>query len=154
VDIAFYLINADHSDKCNRIIDILNDMIDQHPYDNIILFNSQFNRTDSNKKFPIIHLNQAKYFRGKLVCFDIKSAMVTKTFPSPEKQILYVDELSWSNDHTIPVMFWHGIYVNPDIKLIARNKEIEDLLSICWSQPIATIENINAKELYDVITKV
>ncbi|MEX0594976.1 MAG: hypothetical protein WD512_00640, partial [Candidatus Paceibacterota bacterium] len=134
MDIAFYVIYADHSDKCNKIIDTLNNLVDMCPYDNIILFNSQYNRTDAVKKFPIIHLNQAKYFRGILICFDIKSSMITKTFPAPEKQILYIDETSWSNDSTIPMMFWQGIYSNPDIKLVAKNEEIKDLLSICWSE--------------------
>lgn len=154
MDLAFYLIRADHSEKCNNIITVLNDMVDQNPYDNIILFNSQYDRTDNNKKFPIIHINQAKYFRGTLICFDIKSAMITKTFPSPKNQILYIDDLSWTNDHSIPVMFWKSIYDNNNIHLIAKDESIADLLDICWSRPIATIDNINAKELHSVITKI
>lgn len=154
MDIGFYLIDADYSDKCNTIINALNSMVSEHMYDNIILFNNQYNRADNNKKFPIIHLNQAKYFNGVLVVFDIKSVMITKTFIAPKKQILYVDDIEWKNDHTIPVLFWQSIYVNPDISVIAKNQEIFDLLEICWSKPEGIMENINHKEIYDVISKV
>jgi len=151
VDIAFYLTHADHSEKSNIIINTINDMCSNHPYDNIILFNSQYNRVDSDKKFPIIHLSQAKYFRGILLVFDIKSAMITKTFPSPRKQILYLDDMPWSSDHSIPALFWQSIYINPNIYTIAKNQEIYDLFEICWSKPIGTMNNINHKELYDAI---
>lgn len=153
MDIGFYLINADHSDKCNLIIDTINKMVDNHPYDNIILFNNQYNRIDNNKKFPIIHINQAKYFGGFLVLFDIKSAIISKTFPSPQKQLLYLDETSWSNDSKMPVLFWHNIFLNTNISILASNQEIKDLLTICWEPPLAIMSTINEKELYESIAK-
>lgn len=153
MDIGFYLINVDHSPKNDIIINTINNMIDDNPYDNIVLFNSRYDRIDSEKKFPIIHINQAKYFRGYLFLFDIKSAIITKTFPSPVKQILYVDTLGWVKDKTIPSLFWNGIYDNTDIALIAQNQEIHDILNLCWSEPIDTINDINHKELYNVISK-
>lgn len=152
MNIGFYIIDADHSEKCNSIISTINELVENNPYANVILFNSQYNRVDNfNKKFPILHINQAKYFRGVLVCFDAKSAMITKTFPAPTKQILYVEDLSWSNDPSLPALFWQGIYNNTNIKLIAKNQEISDLLEICWLKPIAIINDINAKDLYEAI---
>lgn len=152
MDIGFYLINADHSTKCDMIIDTINSMISNHPYDNIILFNSQYNRID-NKKFPIIHINQAKYFSGHLILFDTKSAMITKTFPAPKKQLLYIDEISWSNDGSVPALFWHSIFLNPNIALIANNDTTKDLLSLCWDPPLSVMSKINEKDLYESILK-
>lgn len=152
MDIGFYLIDADHSEKCNAIIDTINNMVDSHPYDNIILFNNQYNRIDNNnKKFPILHINQAKYFDGYLLVFDTKSTIISKTFPAPKKQFLYVDEASWSKDGSIPVLFWHSIFLNPNIILIASNESIKDLLTLCWDPPVSIMPNINAKDLYESI---
>lgn len=153
MDIGFYLINVDHSEKNDSIINTINELVDNHPYDNVVLFNSQYDRIDSDKKFPIIHLNQSKYFRGYLVLFDIKSAIITKTFPSPQKQLLYVDDLAWNRDRTIPALFWNSVYANNDIKLLAKNQEIYDIVDLCWSTPVGLMESINSKELYNVISK-
>lgn len=153
MDIGFYLINVDHSEKNDSIINTINEIVNNHPYDNVVLFNSQYDRIDSDKKFPIIHLNQAKYFRGYLVLFDIKSAIITKTFPSPQKQLLYVDDLAWSRDRTIPALFWNSVYANNDIQLLAKNQEIYDIVDLCWSTPMGIMENINSKELYNVISQ-
>jgi hypothetical protein len=154
MDIGFYLNIADESDKVNRIIDTLNNISDKHPYDNVILFNGEYNRIDINKKFPILHLNQAKYFRGILVVFDVSSAMITRSFPAPRHQILYVDEMFWSRDRTIPATFWGEIFDNDNISLLASNQEIYDVLSICWKQPKAIITNIAAQEIYNECEKI
>ncbi len=154
MDIGFYLINADHSDKTTSIIETINDMVNEHPYDNIILFNNQYNRIDTNKKFPIIHLNQAKYFKGILVVFDIKSAMITKNFPANKKQFLYVDEIYWNTSEPIPFLFWKSILDNDNIDSIAKTEKISDLLEICWKAPVAKMQTINSRELYDIISKV
>lgn len=154
MDIGFYLINADHSEKCNAIIDTLNRMVENHPYDNIILFNNQYNRIDNEKKFPILHINQAKYFRGCLILFDIKSVVVTKSFPSPAKQLLYLDDIPWSKDGNTPVLFWHDIFLNPDISIIADSETTKDLLTLCWRAPTSVMPKINEKELYDSIIKI
>lgn len=153
MDIAFYITHADYSEQCNNIIDTINGMCSEHPYDNIVLFNSQYNRIDTNKRFPIIHLSQAKYFRGILLVFDIKSAMITKTFPSPQKQLLYVNNVAWTEDNSVPALFWQSIYANGSMSTIAQNQKIYDLLEICWAKPINIIDKINHKELYDVINR-
>lgn len=154
MDIGFYLTSASHSEKIDSIISTINSMVDERPYDNIILFNSDYNRIDNNKKFPIIHINQAKYFRGYLFVFDVKSAMITKTFPSNEKQFLYVDEIPWSTEEPTPLLFWQSIFNSENIETIAKNKQIYDLLEICWKTPISIIDTINSQGLYDVITKI
>ena len=87
MDIGFYIISADQSEQYTSIINTINDMVKNHPYDNIILFNNAYNRIDEHKRFPIMALNQAKYFRGVLICFDIKSLAVTKSFPAPKKPL-------------------------------------------------------------------
>lgn len=154
MDIAFYLTTADHSEKIDPIISSINQMVDDHPYDNIILFNNTYNRIDTNKKFPIIHINQAKYFKGYLFLFDIKSAMITKTFPSSKKQFLYIDQIPWTTDEPTPVLFWKSIFDFENIETIAKNEQISDILEICWKKPISTVESINSEELYNVITKI
>lgn len=150
MDIGFYLTTATDSIKCNQIIKTMNDMISDHPYDNIILFNGTYNRIDPDKKFPIIHLSQAKYFRGILLVFDATSAMITRTFPSPKKQIFYIDDLFWMKDLSIPAAFWNSIFSNEDILKVSSRSDITDIIEICWNKPEYQIEEIESKRLYDV----
>lgn len=154
MDIGFYIISADQSEQCTPIINTINSMVKNHPYDNIILFNNDYNRIDDNKKFPIIALNQAKYFRGVLICFDVKSLAVTKSFPAPKKQILYLNDTPWVSKNVIPAMFWKTIFENSSLEIIAKTQEIKDICEICWKPVIGMMENINEKELYDTIATI
>lgn len=144
----------DQSELCDSIVSTINTIVENNPYDNIILFNNDYNRIDENKKFPIIALNQAKYFRGVLVCFDIKSLAVTKSFPSPKRQIVYLQDMHWMSKEAIPAMFWKTMLENENLDILAKNKTINDICEICWKKPIGIMETINDKELYNVISSV
>jgi hypothetical protein len=151
MDIGFYAIDMDYSEKNNDIVKAMNDIVENDIYSNVILFNNTYNRADGNKKFPIINFNQAKYFKGILISFDLRSAAITRTFPSPIKQFFVVDELPWINNTKAPVSFWNSIYNNQYIDLIVNNQENFDLLEICWKKPVKVLEKIEAKGILDVI---
>lgn len=152
MDIGFYLVDCDNSEKHNSIINLINQLVVDHPYDNIILFNNKYRRVDSAKKFPILHLSHAKYFYGTLVCFDMKSASMAKTFPGPSKQFFYCDTLDWTSHKEARAVLWNNIYKNMNI--ISTDKKIADLLNICWELNIHTLPDLNAGDFYNVISKV
>jgi len=154
VDLGFYIIDCDNSAKNNFLLDLINNMISFRPYDSIVLFNHKYNRIDKNKKFPIFHISQAKYFRGSLIYFDVKSATLAKTFPGPSKQILCCDYPEWSINRNARSMLWKNIYEDPNLKIITYEQNIKNLIEICWDKKVLHIPELNARNLYDAIEKI
>jgi hypothetical protein len=154
MNIGFYLIDINHNNESDiRKIQSLNNLCKLRPYDNIVLFNSQFNAVDTDSRYYTLHISEAKYFKGFLFLFDVKSALLTLNFPAPKKQILFLDSIDWQHDHKFPYSFWHNIYMNDNIELISTTKEINDLCKICWKDPLSYIENYDHEEINNVIQK-
>lgn len=154
MDLGFYIIDCDNSAKNSFLIDIINNIISFRPYDSIVLFNHKYSRIDTNKKFPIFHISQAKYFRGNLIYFDVKSATLAKTFPSPSKQILCCDYPEWSTNKSARSILWKSIYEDPNLKIITYEQNIKNLIEICWDKKVLHIPELNARNLYDAIEKI
>jgi len=154
MDIGFYLLDVDAKNSLQtKILTAVNQLCEDRPYDNIIVFNNQFNRLDHRHKYYMLHIQQAKYFDGILFVFDTKSAMLTQTFPSPKKQIMFMSEPEWAINPALPYGFWYNIYMKPQIELLTDKKETHDIIDICWKKPIGLIPEINSKELQNVISK-
>jgi hypothetical protein len=154
MDIGFYLLDVtSNNSKQDVIINSINQLCNSKPYYNIVLFNNQFAKIDINKKYYTLHVQQAKYFDGILFVFDTKSAMLTQTFPSPKKQILFLSEPEWSFNPALPYRFWENIYMKDNIDIITDNQKTYDLCEICWKKPIHLLKEINSEELENVITK-
>lgn len=154
MDIGFYIIDIDSNNETdNRRLECLNKLCELRPYDNIVLFNSNLRAIDIDYKYYALHLSEAKYFKGILFMFDIKSILLARNFPAPKRKILFLENTDWQNDHRFPYMFWRNIYVNKDIELISTTKEIDDLCKICWKDPLSHIENYNHEEINDVLQK-
>lgn len=154
MNIGFYLLDINNNDqKDKNILSMINDLCVLRPYDNVVLFNNQFNAIDIDHKYYILHISEAKYFKGLLFTFDIKSAMLTKTFPCPKKQILYVDKAEWSEKTDLPYSFWYNIYMNEDFELLSSDKKMHELCQICWKEPIATISDFSSKDIDNVIQR-
>jgi hypothetical protein len=152
MNIGFYLLEINQNNKAQQnIIQSINNLCALRPQDNIVLFNNIFNTIDINQKYYILSINQAKYFDGILFLFDTESALLTKTFPGPRKQILHLDKPEWSYNPALPYTIWHNIYMDNKFELLAGSKEIYDLTQICWKNPLKVINNYNAEEFNDVI---
>lgn len=154
MDLGFYIIDCDNSAKNNFLIDMINNIISLKPYDNIILFNNRYNRIDQNKKFPILHTSQAKYFRGNLIYFDVKSATLAKTFPGPDKQIFCCDYPEWSQNRNTRSSLWKSIYEDQKLKVITYDEHVKNLIEICWNKKVYHISDFTARNLYDAIEKI
>ena len=154
MNIGFYLLDISNGDEKDRnILRMINELCVLRPYDNIVLFNNKFNAIDLDHKYYILHISEAKYFKGILFNFDIKSAMLTKTFPCPKKQLLYIDKAEWSEKTDLPYSFWYNIYMNQDFELISSTNELNELCKVCWKDPIAQISDFNVKDIDDVVQR-
>jgi|TARA_R100000084_G_scaffold108479_2_gene71221 hypothetical protein len=154
MNIGFYLLDVDTQNQEHQtILNSINQLCSNRPYDNIVLFNNKFNALDVDHKYYILHISEAKYFKGILFVFDIKSAMLTKTFPAPKKQILHVGKPTWTEKNNIPYKFWHDIYMDDNFELITDNRDMYELCDTCWKTPIANVLNFQPKDIENVIQK-
>jgi hypothetical protein len=152
MDIGFYISDIQQNNKDN-ILNAINDYIKTHPYDNVVVFNNTFNKISDNL-FYTLHLSHAKYFDGILFVFDVRDAVVTKDFPRPKKQILFVNEPYWQKNKSVRYKLWESVFMNSDTILIANNQQNYDLCKICWKEPLRTISNISKEIISDVIQKI
>lgn len=154
MDIGFYLLDIKANNNFqNEVIENINQFCIHNPYDNVVLFNNQFDRTDVDHKYYILHIQQAKYFDGILFVFDTRSAMITQTFPSPKKKIIYINEPEWNLNPNIPYDFWKDIYMQNNTEIITNNKSTYDICDICWKTPKHLMQNMSYKEFENVISK-
>ena len=154
MNIGFYLLDVSTENPHQQLIlQSLNQLCKNRPYDNIVLFNNKFHALDIDHKYYTLHISEAKYFKGLLFVFDVKSAMLTKTFPAPKKQILHVNNTVWSEKRNIPYTFWSDIYMNNNFELITDNKDMYELCDTCWKTPIATVLNFQPRDIENVIQK-
>jgi hypothetical protein len=154
MNIGFYLLDiTNQNPKHQQILSSINDLCSKKPYDNIVLFNNQFNTVDLDHKYYTLHISEAKYFKGILFVFDIKSAMLTRTFPAPQKQILFVDQIEWQEKKNMPYKFWYDIYMNDNFELVTENTDMFNLCELCWKKPIGNILNFQASDIDNVIQK-
>lgn len=154
MNIGFYLLDIEvNNHKQSNILNGINQFCESRPYDNIVLFNNTFDTIDLDHKYYILHINQAKFFKGILFTFDLKSALLTKTFAGPTKQVLVMDSPEWQNNRSSPYRLWSSVYNNPDFELVVHNKDMKNLCEICWKKPLDMILEINDKSINEIISK-
>ena len=152
MNIGFYLLEVSGQDQRHKtILNSINELCTNRPYDNIVLFNSQFNAVDIDHKYYMLHISHAKYFDGLLFVFDLKSALLTKTFPAPKKQILFVEDNDWMKRADMPYVLWNSVYNNDDFELVTSNKDMKNLCTICWKPPIGSVFNFQSKDIETII---
>jgi hypothetical protein len=151
MNIGFYLLDVDMSEKCKIILQAINDYCKNNRQNNVVLFNNQFNAVDLDPQYYILHLNQAKFFKGLLFVFGTKPALLTNSFPCAKKQIIYMTEPEWSAHPELPFTVWSNIYLNDSTELLTDNLDTYNLMNICWKKPLSLIKSFDAEAINNVI---
>jgi hypothetical protein len=151
-DIGFYITDVDENSH-NNILDTINDFIENNPYKNVVVFNNVFNKINTNNKYYLLHLNEAKYFNGILFIFNPTDASLCSTFPGPSHKIFYTSEIYWQNNPYIPYVSWKNIFLK-DITTIVSSQEHYNIYSMCWKQPLLIDEKFTKETINNVIKSI
>lgn len=152
MNIAFYILDIEQNNtRHQEILQAINNLCLLRPQDNIVIFNNNFNTIDIHQKYYLLPINQAKYFRGLLFLFDTENALLTKTFPGPDKQFIYIDKPIWSDNGNIPFTVWYSIYMDNRFELLVDSEYLYDLVTTCWKQPLSPSFNLTAENIDNVI---
>jgi len=152
MDIGFFLTGINQS-KDNQILKSIDEYVEEHPYDNVILFNDRFDKL-YNHKFYTLHLSLAKYYDGILFVFNVKDAQLTCSFPSPKHQFLLIDSIPWKANPNIRYSNWVKIFNDSRFSTIVTSEYLYDLFGLCWKEPALKIEDFNKETIKNAITKI
>ena len=73
--------------------------------DNIVVFSNTPNAIITNNKYYMLHISHAKFFKGVIFMFDTKSRLLTQTFKTPSKQVMYIDMIPWGKEKPARSLF-------------------------------------------------
>lgn len=149
-DIGFILLSIDNSKSYDIIFKCLEDMSKDNPYNQVCVFNSQNKRID-NKRIPIFHLNQAKFFNGNLFVFDTVSLLFAKNFVCVEKIYFYVSSPLWIGKQYSNYYEIHNLFNQENLEFVANSQEISSIYEICWKKPITISEDMSYESIKKII---
>lgn len=149
-DIGFVLLKLDNNPVYNNILDTIEQFITNRPLDQFVIFNSECSRTN-NRNIPILHISHAKFFTGKLILFDIQSAIISKNFTNVSNRFLYTTNIPWAILTENRYVNWLEIYMHKNLELIVSDNILYDIYSILWKQPKGISEHFNYEQIKNFI---
>jgi len=157
MNIGFYLLDIDQQNQNSvALLSVVNDICRLRPRDNIVVFSNAPDAIINGNRYYMLHVSQAKFFKGNLFLFDHKARLLTQTFETPAKQIMYISEIPWGREKSTQALYqnWKNQYGKSNLEFIAQSQETSDLLEICWKKPVKIMPQISAEEFNNVIEKV
>lgn len=134
--IGFLAIELGTDTESNFIVNYINSLAAHFPYTDMILFNSVYNRVDNSiNRFATIHINEAKFFTGPIIAFNLKNMLFLKHCIG--KKIFYALRPEWDGlAKNINYQDLKSLYVDtPDTLFVPTEKDAE-IFSLCWREPI------------------
>jgi hypothetical protein len=145
-DIGFVLIKLLNNKTYDSILHTVSEFIKHRPYQQHVVFNS-YSEKINTFNVPIFHLQQSQFFNGKLILFDMPSVVLSNQFPNISKRILFTSDTHWTQTDTGMYEQWRSVYEQTNLDIIVTSPILNDLYSMCWKPPIATVEQFNYEEL-------
>jgi hypothetical protein len=147
-DIGFLMPVVDNNFESNSICTTISKLIHARPNDQICIFNSYCEKIDTYN-IPVLHVNQAKFFKGSLVVFDLQCLELSRSLPLLDNVYYYAKNIPWTNTKGYYEQ-WKNLFSKPNIKVISSNKYIDNIYNIVWSNSIGISENFD----YDTISNI
>ncbi|MFM7853270.1 MAG: hypothetical protein ACKO96_15440, partial [Flammeovirgaceae bacterium] len=130
----------------DNILSTASEFIKNRPYQQHLVFNSYSEKVNTFN-VPILHLQQSQFFYGKLILFDIPSVILTNKFPNISQRILFTSDAHWTQSQSTMYQQWKSVYDQNNLDIIVTSPVLNDLYSMCWKKPMATVERFSYDEL-------
>lgn len=153
-DIGFLLVKTGNDPFTNTITDAITTFISKHPYNQYVLFTSYCDNPNLSR-IPVLHLQQAKYFRGDLFIFDSMSIFLTLSFPNIRNRYYYAQDFPWMQSKDTNYKDIKSLLVGEaesnNLNIISKNKLIDDVYNLCWKPTLGISEKFTYEELTKII---
>jgi len=117
---------------------------------NLKLFCSSFDILNSEKKFAVLPIYEAKYEYGNFFVWDILSLELAIDFPNINKIYYFQNNnLPWTKAFNISYNDWANLYDNEKVHIITNDTNVQEIFSLTWKH-IDTVEG-TPESLYEVI---
>jgi hypothetical protein len=149
-DIGFVIPKLLNNNAHDHILRSVKSLIDAEIDRHICVFAS-YNERISTHNVPILHLNESKFFYGNLFLFDITSIVLTQNCPNIHARYWYAENIPWTEHISGSYQEWYDIFMKDNLSIIAKNKEINDIYSICWKTPVGIMEEFNHESIIKIL---
>lgn len=139
------------NDYDQSIISIINNMLGLYEDINADVYTTTINFSVDNKKFGILPIYEAKYFKGKAVIWDLLTLDLVHGFPNIS-EIIYIhnNTVPWRDNTSISYKMWSKLFLNSRLKILISDKNIHEIFKLTWN--IGTmVESIEEKVIYEAI---
>ena len=148
-DIGFLMPVLDNNLESNNICITISKLIHARPNDQICIFNSHCEKIETYN-IPVLHINQAKFFKGNLVVFDLQCLELSRSFPLLDNVYYYARNIPWTNTKSYYEQ-WKNLFSEPNTKVISANKYIDNIYNIVWSNSIGISETFDYGTISNII---
>jgi len=148
-DLGFLMPILDNNQSCNLACNTISKLILTRPKKQICIFNS-YSEKIQTYNIPILHINQAKFFRGDMVVFDLYCLELCGSFSLLENVYYYAQNIPWSNNQSL-YRQWKKLFDKNNVKIIAANKYINDMYNIAWSNSIGISETFDYETINNLL---
>lgn len=148
-DLGFLLLDLQMSPSHDVIMKQIADIIEKNPYKQVCVFNNYCERFD-NYNVPILPVSHAKFFDGDLLMLDSISIILSKDFPLTKRKYLYLNSPIWKDAYN-PYTLWETLLNHENINYLATNKEIADIIEVCWNKKANIVNNFDSMEIINAL---
>ena len=119
-------------------------------YDPIVFF-QKYGYNPINKLFAMMQEVEVIDFPHPVIALSLSLANRLLNTAVPSRRLFYVMDLEWLYLETLIYEEVSEIYCNDKIELIARSDSHAKLLTECWKEPIAVIQDFNYLEIQKIL---
>lgn len=148
-DLGFLIFSIENNRMFDEILLCIKKYIDNFPYKQVTIFNSVCEKIDT-KNIPLLHIKQAKFFDGDIFVFDLIGLMLIKNFPNIKNKYYFASNIPWEQTD-LTFTQWSEIFNQPNLNIIAHNKNIYNVFDITWKKPLGISETFNYESLSKIL---
>lgn len=134
-----------------KMLDLINSLISQNKDINANVYTTSINISIPNKKFGILPIYEAKYFKGTAVVWDLISLDLIRGFPNLS-DVIYIhnNTIPWRENSNITYKTWENLFVRDKLKIIISDQNIYEIFKLTWKTGIF-LESIDNRTIYETI---
>lgn len=113
-------------------------------------FYHNIHHTIVEPSFPLWHCAEAFNFNGHLIATNINGAQQLLNCFAAQSKIFYLWDIEWFR-HKGDYNFYRHIYCNPNLKLVTRCEDYQNLVKQCWNIECALVKDFSYNGFIDSI---
>jgi hypothetical protein len=159
--LGFLVTSIENNEQSKFILETINRLSLAGPFIDHVLFNSFYNHNiTSFNHFATLHINEAKYFKGPMICFSLNDMIFLNECIAKQK-IFWVAEIEWpsainnqtNNYQSVKLKKYEElkkIYVDQNDILCSSSANLKNILDICWKSSLLIPDN-TPEAIYEYI---